>query len=412
MRQTNHSPAVRGQGFRLVLASIVACQLLLAAGCSRHGESSDTTPTNLVVQAGDDITASAGAGITLQGSISGASSNATYRWEQVSGPTVVLRGSDTLQPSFDAPRAEEDTTLVFRLVVTDRNLTFTDIITIVLVGTPVQPSPTGKLNDTGITTCGNYYIAGRSGDHNNDLDCSLLTDTVGNPIPPASRIDGTGKPTGQDGHVGRDVTHRDDSDGYAGFSFTKIDKNGKRLSSTAEQWSCVKDNVTGLVWEVKTDDGGLHDKDWTYSWYEPDSRKNGGYAGKQNGGECGSTSQCDTHAYVQAVNTNGWCGAKGWRMPTSRELRSIAVMNPGQLPPPRFEGSLDRHYFPDASNTFDHIYWSSSPIPSALMMLLGPDTTSTQHARAFNAGNRFEGGWETWFKKDRRWNVRLVRDGQ
>ena len=28
-----------------------------------------------------------------------------------------------------------------------------------------------------------------------------------------------------------------------------------------------RDNVTGLIREVKTDDGGLHDKDWTYTWY-------------------------------------------------------------------------------------------------------------------------------------------------
>jgi hypothetical protein len=30
----------------------------------------------------------------------------------------------------------------------------------------------------------------------------------------------------------------------------------------------VRDNVTGLVWEVKTADGGLRDQKWSYTWYD------------------------------------------------------------------------------------------------------------------------------------------------
>jgi len=89
------------------------------------------------------------------------------------------------------------------------------------------------LNDTGITTCSN--------ETENNLTCPQ-TDYPG-----------------QDAEYGRDVTHNDDSDGHAGFSFTKIDENGDDLPASATSWNCVRDNVTGLIWEVKTDDGGLRE---------------------------------------------------------------------------------------------------------------------------------------------------------
>jgi hypothetical protein len=39
-------------------------------------------------------------------------------------------------------------------------------------------------------------------------------------------------------------------------SYTKLDVDGDKM---------VQDNVTGLTWEVKTDDGSVHDKDNTYT---------------------------------------------------------------------------------------------------------------------------------------------------
>jgi hypothetical protein len=112
-----------------------------------------------------------------------------------------------------------------------------------LMALPIQAA--GPLNDTGIVTCGDAS--------NNELPCPVAD------YP------------GQDAEYGRDVTHNDPSDGHAGFSFTKLDANGSDLPASATDWSCVRDNVTGLIWEVKTDDGGLRDQDWKYTWYNPDS---------------------------------------------------------------------------------------------------------------------------------------------
>jgi len=66
-----------------------------------------------------------------------------------------------------------------------------------------KPGATGRLNDTGITACSN--------EGQNGLPCPLATHP------------------GQDGDSGRDATANDDRDGHAGFSFTKLDANGKPL---------------------------------------------------------------------------------------------------------------------------------------------------------------------------------------
>ncbi|HLF96514.1 MAG TPA: DUF1566 domain-containing protein [Methylococcaceae bacterium] len=190
-----------------------------------------------------------------------------------------------------------------------------------------QPGAAGaELNDTGIATCSN--------ETQNGLPCPV-----------------NGYP-GQDAEYGRDATHNDDSDGRAGFSFTKLDGNGQALSAGAASWSCVRDNVTGLEWEVKTDDGGLRDKDNTYTWYNPDSASNGGSAGTANGGSC-TGSNCDTQAYVQAVNAAGLCGHADWRLPEREELRSLvdySVAYPGP--------TIDQNYFPNTRNT---VFSSASP---------------------------------------------------
>jgi len=186
------------------------------------------------------------------------------------------------------------------------------------------PSATGKLNDTGINWWANA--------------------TTNNLTGPQADF------PGQDADYGRDKTNNDDSDGHAGFSFTKIGANGEVLPVVAATWYAVKDNVTGLMWENKTDDGGLHDKDNTYSWYEPDNTKNGGSAGTLNGGSC-PEGNCDTYHFVQAVDAENFCGKSDWRMPTRMEL--VSIVNHGTTNP-----SIDTLFFP---NTVSDVYWSSSP---------------------------------------------------
>jgi chitinase len=45
--------------------------------------------------------------------------NVSYRWAQVSGPSVSLSGADKPEAAFIAPTVSADKTLIFSLTVTD-----------------------------------------------------------------------------------------------------------------------------------------------------------------------------------------------------------------------------------------------------------------------------------------------------
>lgn len=95
--------------------------------------------------------------------------------------------------------------------------------------------------------------------------------------------------------------------GKAGFDFTRLNANGDEQDGSADSWSCVRDNVTGLVWEVKADDGSFQDGGFTYSWYSEEV--NGGFEGDETGANATCLlTNCNTSAYVAAVNAQGLCG--------------------------------------------------------------------------------------------------------
>jgi hypothetical protein len=157
------------------------------------------------------------------------------------------------------------------------------------------------LNDTGITSCASSSYA------------FVIHDSCLAPV--------VGWFKNQDGEIGRDASFimgklTKIGGGESGFDFTKISATGQKVAADSPQWSCILDNNTGLMWEVKTDDGGIHDKDNTYTWYNPDSSINGGFAGYENNGK-------NTYEFVRDVNSQGLCGYNDWRLPTVIELQGI-----------------------------------------------------------------------------------------
>jgi hypothetical protein len=84
----------------------------------------------------------------------------------------------------------------------------------------------------------------------------------------------------------------------------------------------VTDNVTGLMWEQKTDDGGPGDKDNTYTWK-------------------------DALAYCENLALAGY---SDWRMPTPKEFERLVDLN-------KSSPSIDTAYFPNTSNG---LYWTGT----------------------------------------------------
>ena len=212
----------------------------------------------------------------------------------------------------------------------------------------------------------------------NDTGQSACYDAANIAVPCSATVAGdAGTNPRQDARYGRDAAAGQGKlaktgAGAAGFDFTKIANNGSALAassilgSAAADWACTNDNVTGLVWEIKTD-SGLRSRTHTYTWYST-AIDNGGDAGTVGTNTCGGTlaaygNQCNTQNYVLAVNAATLCGANDWRLPTRRELLSIVHL--GATNP-----TIDTTYFP---NTIADWHWTSSTsasYPAAAWLVL------------------------------------------
>jgi hypothetical protein len=162
----------------------------------------------------------------------------------------------------------------------------------------------GSLNDTGGRSCWNKTDA--------DLHVCPQDITV----------------HGQDGDYGRDVLAKNgdlEKVGYgpAGFDLTKLDEQGNDLPEDAENWRCVRDNVTGLVWEANKDKQDPANPQYIHSYYWHDSLKGDVFTGtKPAPGSCGGI-DCNTEAFVSAMNELKLCGVDNWRVPSAFEFNSV-----------------------------------------------------------------------------------------
>lgn len=144
----------------------------------------------------------------------------------------------------------------------------------------------------------------------------------------------------QDGDYGRDALARNGlilkrGGGAAGSDFSKISNRGTVIPTDSVygagpyDWGCTRDNVTGLIWEIKASNpGDFRYLNHTYAWYDPNPATNGGNSGSLGtGGTCAnSIAQCNIHAYVGAVNALGLCGYTDWRVPTASEFNGVSSL--------------------------------------------------------------------------------------
>ncbi len=134
-------------------------------------------------------------------------------------------------------------------------------------------------------------------------------------------------------------------------SYTKLDESGNTLPDSATSWVMVKDNVTGLIWEMKTNKDGVknyndpHDADNIYTWYDNNPATNGGYEGTPDKGT-------NTKDFINTLNSVNFGGYSDWRLPTLKELHTIVNYDIPSSGP-----TINAAYFPNTQSSF---YWSST----------------------------------------------------
>jgi len=148
---------------------------------------------------------------------------------------------------------------------------------------------------------------------------------------------------------GEDLYGQDGNYSINSPSYTKLDHNGKVLDDSATSWVMVQDNVTTLIWEVKTNNDGvtnyndIHDSDNIYTWFYPDESS----SGIQGNGT-------DTQDFIESLNISKFGGYNDWRLPSAKELNYLINYN-------SLDVSINKYYFP---NTAYSKYWSSTTLGS------------------------------------------------
>lgn len=132
-------------------------------------------------------------------------------------------------------------------------------------------------------------------------------------------------------------------------TYIKHDIKGRLLTDNDEQWTCVQDTQSGLMWEVKAQDDAMRNANNLYSWFDPETKA---IKGKSDGGRCKGSADCDTHAYIEAMNKQNFCGHNDWRLPTREQMQTLVDFEGGDV-----NTKIDNQYFP---RTMPSWYWTSS----------------------------------------------------
>lgn len=135
------------------------------------------------------------------------------------------------------------------------------------------------------------------------------------------------------------------NDGIAGAVAVPDDgtvRAGAPLSFTDNGNGTITDNNTGLVWEKKGDNGGLHDKDNSYWW-------------------TGNGDQETIWDWLEDVNAAAFGGHQDWRIPNARELLSIADFQSQWAVPAAFNNNCVPNVTVLAGScSFQSLYWTST----------------------------------------------------
>lgn len=333
----------------------------------------DTLPA---VEAGVSHQVFSGESINLNGIASTsvvASEPLVATWLNDSEKDPQIENINSLQTVAIAPAVTDTELVTFTLRVKDaQGNSVDDSLTVTIKPLPIQP-----LNDTGVIL---------------QATDSQVLDSYQGDYP------------GQDGQRGQDIIHANGLSekagrGEQGFDFTRLDAIGDEVDDETSSWSCVRDNITGLIWESKTAvlTTTLHSNNHSYSWYQSDG--DGNFDGDESGiaASC-SITNCNTENFIAEVNAQGLCNFRDWRLPTHNEL--LSILHLGQTAAPM----IDVGYFPNTTDSLTAPVWYWTQDSSAD----GFANEQAQNAWAID----FSSGNDNFLNKSTAGRVRLVRAGR
>ena len=405
------------------LSLFIVCVAVLIASCGSGGGGSPepVTPSNTppVAHAGADQTVHAGAVVSLdaKGSTDADGDTLTYSWRLESlpeGSVATLSDAAVATPSFTADKVG---TYVVGLTVSDGKesasatvavqsintapvsnaghakavkvggvvvldgsaskdadndpLTYNWSFDSYVVAKPELSNPTSASPQFTPTEAGPYVLTLEVSD-GFESDSSTVTITVytlTDPVPDTGQVtcyDVSGAEIDPCPSEGEPLYGQDASYTTNPQSYTRLDADGAEHTGSdpwaSDPWLMVRDNVTGLVWEVKGGTGSVNDKASTYTWAERET-------------------------FINALNTAKFGGYADWRMPSIKELSTL--VHAGKVNP-----AINTDYF---INTQSSGYWSSTSYAN--------DTVSAWHVY-------FYYGYVHYYDKTLSYYVRAVRGGQ
>ncbi|MGF1901984.1 DUF1566 domain-containing protein [Aliivibrio sifiae] len=151
---------------------------------------------------------------------------------------------------------------------------------------------------------------------------------------------------GQDADFGLDKNERDPVQ-HNGFKFIKLDKNGNKVDISTSEWSCVLDDRSGLIWEVKSaDEASIQFKNrqlaLEYNNVAP-------FIKDKNLATCKTSgdSICTTKDYVEYINSIQLCGKSNWRLPRFHEVYNLIDFGETQTNEDGEVYGLSANFFPN-----------------------------------------------------------------
>ncbi|MBH0019619.1 DUF1566 domain-containing protein [Pseudoalteromonas sp. SWXJ133] len=295
------------------------------------------------------------------------------KWQQLTGNAETLINSDQCTATFIASDVDTQTTLSFEVTVTDsKGRNDTDSLFI-----DVSPKALGLINDSGVGECFNNAQRINCGDEDFPAqDAELGRDSYANDLEKAGK-------------------------GNLAFDYTKLNEFADEVGDDSSDFTCIRDNLTGLVWEVKSAASGvvpstvLRDGQNHYIWDIGDTTSGVTTAGGANT-TCPSNTDCGLRTYIDEVNALDFCGGTNWRVPTYNEL--LGLIDYGK------QGQrvlIDESFFPNipvsgAINSVNLPYWTSQT---------AADGTSLSQAYIIDMSD----GNDLAYPKENAAYVRLVR---